>query len=217
LTYFDPRDIPGLLEKMKEGFDVVSGWRRDRRDPLLTKKIPSKISNTLAKKLTGVNINDFGCTLKAYKREALEGIELIGETHRYIPALVAWKGFSVGELVVKHHERMRGETKYNIHRLLKGFLDLVNIKFWAHYSTRPLHFFGAIGLLMSAFGFLVDTYLVYLKIFENQAIGDRPLLILGVLLIIVGLQFIIFGFLSEVLTRIYYSNRRIYEIEEKLQ
>ncbi|MEA1924438.1 MAG: glycosyltransferase family 2 protein [Candidatus Altiarchaeota archaeon] len=213
----DPRDIPRLLDKLGERFDVVSGWRRDRQDPLLTKKIPSRISNNLAKKLTGVDINDFGCTLKAYRRNALEGIELYGETHRYIPALVAWKGFRVGELVVKHHKRMRGETKYNINRLLKGFLDLVNIKFWARYSTRPLHFFGTLGVLMSFLGFLIDAYLVCLKIFENQSIGDRPLLILGVLLIIVGIQFITFGFLSEILTRVYYSNKHVYEIEETLK
>ncbi len=213
----DPRDIPRLLEEIRKGYDVVSGWRRDRKDPFLTKKIPSRISNSLAKKLTGLNINDFGCTLKAYRREAVKDLELYGEMHRYVPALVSWRGFRVGEIKVKHHERKYGATKYNIWRLLKGFLDLLNIKFWVKYSTRPLHFFGTLGVLMSSLGFLIDAYMVYLKIFHDQPIGDRPLLILGMLLIIVGVQFITFGLLSEILTRIYYSNKHVYEIEETLK
>ncbi len=213
----DPKDIPKLLDEIKKGYDVVSGWRKNRKDPFITKKVPSKISNILARKLTGVNINDFGCTLKAYRRKAIENIELYGEMHRYVPALVSWRGFRIGEIPVIHHERRYGKTKYNVFRLMKGFLDLINIKFWTRYSTRPLHFFGAFGILMVLLGSIISIYLALTKIFLNESIGERPLLILGVLFVIVGVQFITFGFLYEILTKIYYSNRKIYEVEKILK
>lgn len=213
----DPADIPRLLDKMREGYDVVSGWRADRKDPLFTKKIPSLLSNFLARKLTGVNVHDLGCTLKAYSRESVENIELYGEMHRYVPVLVSWRGFRVGDMKVQHHSRKYGKTKYNLFRLLKGFLDLINIQFWTRYSTRPLHFFGAIGMVMTLLGFIIEVYLAGLWLFLNESIADRPLLLLGILFMIVGVQFITFGFLSEILIKIYYSSRNIYDIEKILK
>lgn len=214
----DPEDIPKLLEKISEGYDVVSGWRRNRKDPWLRKKIPSKISNFLTRKLTSVSIHDFGCTLKAYKREALEGIELYGEMHRFIPAIVAWKGFKVSEVEVKHHERKFGKTKYGIWRIMKGFLDLLVIVFWRKYSTRPIHLFGSLGIALSFFGFLVGVYLTLMKIFYNQSLGNRPLLLLSILLIILGAQFIIFGLLTDIVIRIYYrKEEKPYSIERTLK
>ena len=189
----DPKDIPRLLKEIEKGYDVVSCWRKYRKDSVITKKIPSKISNIIAKKMTGVNINDFGCTLKAYRREAIKDIELYGEMHRYIPALVSWKGFRIGEIAVKHHERKFGETKYNMSRLVRGFLDLISIKFWMKYSTMPLHFFGTIGLLTASIGFVINAYLTFTKIFLNRPLSERPLLILGVFLVTIGVQFITFG------------------------
>lgn len=212
----DPEDIPLLLKKINEGYDVVSGWRADRKDPL-TKKISSKFSNWLARKLTGIDIHDFGCTFKAYKRECIDDLELYGEVHRYIPALVAWKGFKVGETKVKHHPRKYGKTKYNIWRLLKGFLDLINIKFWTQYSTRPLHFFGILGIIQFLVGFLIGVYLTILKLFFGHSLADRPLLLLSTLLIILGIQFVTFGFLSEILIRVYYEKRKSYAIDRVME
>lgn len=212
----DPEDIPLLLKKINEGYDVVSGWRADRKDSL-TKKISSKFSNWLARKLTGIDIHDFGCTFKAYKRECIDDLELYGEVHRYIPALVAWKGFKVGETKVNHHPRKYGKTKYNIWRLLKGFLDLINIKFWTQYSTRPLHFFGILGIIQFLVGFLIGLYLTILKLFFGHSLADRPLLLLSTLLIILGIQFVTFGFLSEILIRVYYEKRKSYAIDRVME
>ncbi len=214
----DPNDIPCLLEKISEGYDVVSGWRKGRKDPLLRKKIPSKISNFLTRKLTGVNIHDFGCTLKAYKKEVLTDLELYGEMHRYIPAIVAWKGFRLSEIEVKHLPRKFGKSKYGIWRIMKGFLDLLVVVFWQKYSTRPIHLFGALGILMGFFGFLIGVYLTILRIFYNEGIKDRPLLLLGILLIILGVQFIIFGLLADIMIKIYYRKKeKSYSIEKILK
>jgi len=212
----DPKDIPKLLEKINEGYDVVSGWRADRKDPLLSKKLPSKLSNWLARKMTGVDIHDFGCTLKAYRSKALKDLELYGEMHRYIPALLARKGFRDAEVKVSHYSRKFGETKYGIVRLFHGFLDLINLKFWSQYSTRPLHFFGVLGILQFFLGFLIGVYLLMLRFLYQRGIADRPLLLLAILLIILGIQFITFGFLSEILVKLYYTERRSYEIEKYL-
>ena len=215
----DPGDIPELLDKINEGYDVVSGWRHNRKDPFFTKKIPSKISNWLAVKLTGVDIHDFGCTLKAYRKDSLEGIKLYGEMHRYIPALVAWSGFSVAEIKVKHHPRKYGKAKYGFQRLLKGFLDLINLKFWMQYSTRPLHLFGFLGICLFFAGFIVGIYLTIMKLFFGMGLSNRPILLLAVLLVVLGVQFIIFGFLGEIMVRVYYDkkDRKIYKIKEIIQ
>ncbi|MFQ5892163.1 MAG: glycosyltransferase family 2 protein [Candidatus Methanofastidiosia archaeon] len=211
----DPRDIPKLLKRIGE-FDVVSGWRKDRKDSFLKKRVPSHISNFLARKLTGVEIHDFGCTLKAYEREALQDLKLFGETHRYIPALVSWKGYSVGEVVVGHRERGGGKSKYGYKRLFKGFLDLINIKFLMSYSSRPLHFFGFLGLLQVFLGGIIGLYLVILRLFYSQSIQNRPLLLLAILLMVLGIQLITMGFLSEIIIRIYYTEEKPYKIREVL-
>jgi glycosyltransferase involved in cell wall biosynthesis len=211
----DPYDIPMLITKIKnEGYDAVSGWRADRKDPFF-KRINSKFANYLRRKLIKDNVHDAGCALKAYKREALDGIELYGEMHRYIHALVKLRGFKVGEVRVRHHPRLRGKTKYNYKRLFKGFLDLLYVKFWNDYSTRPLHFFGGLGLLQYFLSFLIlIEQIIKAIILKKLLLG--PLLLLSVLFVVTGTLFIIFGFLSEIIIRTYYStkNKKPYEIEK---
>jgi glycosyltransferase involved in cell wall biosynthesis len=213
-----PRDIPRLISKMSTGYDVVSGWRHQRQDPGFSKKIPSKLSNRIARRLTGTKLHDFGCTLKAYKKEALTDIELYGEMHRYIPALVAWQGYSVSELKVEHRARKRGRTKYGASRLLRGFLDLINIRFWSKYSTRPLHFFGWLGAIAFLFGFIIGSYKVMMRLFYGIRLEAGPMLIFAVMLIILGFQFIMFGFLGEIMIRTYYQGKKkIYKVKDVLE
>lgn len=212
-----PRDIPNLLAKMDEGYDVVSGWRHQRQDPGFSKKIPSKLSNRLARRLTGLDLHDFGCTLKAYRKEAVSDIELYGETHRYIPALIAGYGFRIAEVKVEHRPRVSGDTKYSAKRLLRGFLDLLNIKFWSDYSTRPIHFFGRMGAISFIIGFLISIYKIIMRFAFNDPLEAGPLLIFSVLLIILGVQLIMFGFLGEIMTKMYYQGKRkTYNIKEIL-
>lgn len=211
----NPLDIPRLLDKMEEGYDVVSGWRYKRRDSI-GKKIFSKISNWLARRLTGVKLHDFGCTLKVYKKDAIKDIELYGEMHRYIPAIVKWHGYSIAEIKVRHSERNIGKSKYGMSRLMKGIFDLMNFKFWSDFSTRPLHFFGGMGLFSFIAGIIIGLYLVILKFFFGEELSNRPLLLLTVLLMIFGMQLLMFGFLAEMMTRNYFvaSKKKNYEIEE---
>lgn len=212
----DPADIPLLLEKIKEGYDVVSGWRVDRKDPFFTKKLPSKFSNWLASTLTGVKLHDFGCTLKAFRREVVENINLYGEMHRYIPTLASWMGVSIAEVKVKHHPRQHGKSKYGITRLIRGMLDLITVKFLLSYSTRPLQLFGIPGILSFFAGFVIGAYLTIEKLFFGMSLADRPLLLLAVLLIFLGAQFITMGLLGEVITRTYYEvlGKPIYAVKE---
>lgn len=214
----DPKDIPRLLERLHEGYDIVSGWRKERRDPLL-KVIPSKISNHLHRWLTGIEIHDSGCGLKAFRRECLENIELYGEMHRYIPAILAWQGYRIGELEVSHRPRTHGRSKYNWQRLAKGFLDLLNVAFWQRYHTRPLHLMGGVGLLFFVLGFLIALFLTVQKIFLGVHLSDRPMLLLAVLMIITGMQLVTFGFLAEIMVRTYFRGEkiRIYSVEVCLE
>ncbi len=211
----DPYDIPILINKIKnEGYDAVSGWRADRKDPFF-KRINSKFANYLRRRLIKDEVHDAGCALKAYRREALDGVELFGEMHRYIHALVKLRGFKVGEVRVRHHPRLRGKTKYNYKRLFKGFLDLLYVKFWNDYSTRPLHFFGVLGLIQYLFSILIlIEQIVKAIIIKKLLLG--PLLLLAVLFVVTGTLFIIFGFLSEIMIRTYYSTKgkKPYEIEK---
>lgn len=202
----DPQDIPRLIEKMREGFDVVCGWRADRDDPFM-KKFTSRIANKVRKSLTKETIHDSGCSLRAYKKECFDGLTLYGEMHRYIPAILMWKGFRVGEVKVHHHPRTYGKTKYGPKRVAKGFLDLLVVKFWMQYSGRPMHLFGGVGFLTSFLGSLIGIYLAIMKFFYHQAIGNRPLLLLAVLLIIIGIQFIVFGILGDILVKTYYESK----------
>ena len=211
----DPYDIPILINKIKnESYDAVSGWRADRKDPFF-KRINSKFANYLRRNLIKDEVHDAGCALKAYRREALDGIELFGEMHRYIHALVKLRGFKVGEVRVRHHPRLRGQTKYNYKRLFKGFLDLLYVKFWNDYSTRPLHFFGVLGLMQYVLSILIlIEQIIKAIILKKLLLG--PLLLLAVLFVVTGTLFIIFGFLSEIMIRTYYSTKgkKPYEIEK---
>ncbi|HHO57482.1 MAG TPA: glycosyltransferase [Thermoplasmatales archaeon] len=213
----DPSDIPKMLKKLGE-YDAISGWRHDRKDPFFSKKLPSLISNKLSRWLTGLDIHDFNCGLKAYRAECIRNLELYGEMHRYIPAVLAWKGYRVGEVKVKHYPRKHGRSKYGFTRLFRGFFDLVNFKFWAGYSTRPLHFFGGVGSMMFLLGFLMGIYLLILKYFYGEMLSNRPLLWLAILLMIMGFQLFMTGFLAEIMIRNYYSapDKKLYVIREKL-
>ena len=192
----DSGEISHFLEKLEEGYDLVSGWKYPRKDPL-TKTLPSKIFNHLTCLLTGVNLHDFNCGFKAYRKEVAEMICLYGEMHRYTPALAAWHGFRIGEIKVRHHPRAAGTSKYGISRLIKGMLDLITVKYLTTYASRPLHVFGVPGILSLSLGFVIGLYLVILKYLKNIELGDRPLLLLSILLIVLGLQFISIGLLGE--------------------
>jgi glycosyltransferase involved in cell wall biosynthesis len=213
----DPEDIPNLLEKLDEGYDVVAGWRHEREDPI-SKKIPSKIANWLRELLLKENIHDSGCTLRAYRKDALKNIKLYGEMHRYIPALLGLRGFKVAETKVKHRERIHGDTKYTSGRIIRGFLDLLYMKFWADYATRPLHMFGALGLLQYFLGIVILIEQI-IKAIIIKGLWLGPLLILSVMLIITGTLFILFGFLFEVQIRTYFENsgESSYEVHEILK
>jgi glycosyltransferase involved in cell wall biosynthesis len=215
----DPEDIPKFLEKIEDGYDMVCGWRVDRNDPLLSKKIPSKISNWLASRLTHIKLHDNGCTLKAYRSEIIKSIRLYGEMHRYIPAAASWMGVSIKEIPVSHHPRTHGKSKYTVSRLFRGLLDLMTVKFLLSYSTRPMQLFGIPGIISGFLGVLTGGYLVFVKFFYDVSIGDRPLLMLAVLLTILGIQFISMGLLGEIIIRTYYEvlNKPIYSIREVIE
>lgn len=193
----DPKEIPRFLEKLKE-FDMVSGWKVKRQDPL-SKTLPSKCFNKLTRFITGVKINDFNCGYKGYRREVVKNINLYGEFHRYIPALAHWKGYTVGEIEVEHHPRIHGKSKYGAERLFKGFLDLITVTFLMLYKKRPLHMFGGIGMLLGFSGIIISLYLFSLWV-TGTRIGDRPLLMLGILLTVIGAQFISLGLIGELIT-----------------
>jgi len=211
----DPRDIPKLLDELeKEDYDVVCGWRFDRADTML-KKLFSRIANRLRRRFTAEDIHDSGCTLRAYKRECIADLELYGEMHRYIPALLLWKGYKIGEVKVRHHERKYGKTKYSWRRIIKGFLDLIVIIFWQKYSARPIHVFGGLGLLLSVVGGIVSLYLVILRLFFGMGLSDRPLFIVAIFTVIVGVQFVVFGVLADIMLKVYYGmkERKNYLVE----
>lgn len=210
----DPNDIPKLIKKLKEGYDVVSGWRVKRKDNF-SKKLFSIFSRQLRKIIIDDKVHDSGCSLKIYKKECFKNLDLHGEMHRYIAEILVLRGFKIGEVKVTHLPRKKGKTKYNFIRLLKGFLDLIVIAFWQKYSSRPIHLFGGMGILMSFFGFLTGLYLVYLKFAHGISIANRPLLLLAVLLVVLGIQFIIFGLIADILIKMYYSgNKKNYYIEK---
>lgn len=194
----DPAEVPRLVAALEErSLDLVSGWKQKRHDPL-GKTLPSKLFNFTVRTLTGLSLNDFNCGLKAYRAEAIEGLDLYGELHRYIPVLVDWRGFAVGELAVTHHPRKSGHSKYGIERMAKGFFDLLTVILLTRYRRRPLHLFGWAGLVMFTLGFLCLAYLTVLW-FLGTGIGQRPLLFLGVLLVTVGVQLISTGLLGEMI------------------
>ena len=195
----DPDEIPRFLTRIEEGFDLVSGWKYPRYDPF-TKTIPSKIFNKITCLFTGLDLHDFNCGFKAYKRIVIKNVRLYGEMHRYIPALASWKGFKITEMKIRHHSRKSGKSKYGFSRLIKGLLDLITVKFLTNYASRPLHVFGFAGFVSLFAGLITGIYLVLQKYTENIQIGERPLLLLSILLTIIGLQFISMGLIGEMLT-----------------
>ncbi|MFQ5898667.1 MAG: glycosyltransferase family 2 protein [Candidatus Methylomirabilia bacterium] len=214
----DPGDIPRLLELINES-DVVSGWRAERQDPFLTRRLPSRLANKLISAVTGVNLHDYGCTLKAYRREVIDNLKLYGEMHRFIPAVASRMGISIAEVEVRHHLRRAGSSKYGFSRTLKVLLDLITVKFLVSFATRPIQVFGGIGLVLWATGFVISFYLAFLKLFLGHEIGGRPLLLLGVLLIMLGVQLIGMGLLGEMLVRIYHEGlgKPIYMVKKVLR
>jgi glycosyltransferase involved in cell wall biosynthesis len=209
----DPEDIPKILEKLKEGYDVVSGWRHNRKDSV-PKRFFSWISRILRKIVIDDKIHDSGCSLKIYRKECFEGLDLHGEMHRYITEILSLRGFKITEIKVNHLPRKKGKTKYNILRVPKGFLDLIVVAFWQKYSARPVHLFGSIGIVSAVLGAFINLYMLYLKFVLGASIANRPLLLLGVLLCILGLQFLVFGLISDILVKMYYSGtRKNYYIE----
>jgi len=211
----DPNDIPRLIEQMKDN-DLVSGWRKKRKDPFLSRRLPSIMANWLISKVTGVNLHDYGCSLKAYKRDVIKNLKLYGEMHRFIPAVASWYGVRIAEVETEHHPRVHGKSKYGISRTMKVVLDLITVKFLQSFSTKPLQFFGPIGLASGMLGFLISAYLTIEKLIVGKDIGGRPLLLLGSLLIIVGIQFIGMGLLGEMLVRVYHETQKkpIYVIKK---
>ena len=194
----DPAEIPRLLAKLDEGFDLVSGWKAHRRDPI-TRRALSKIFNWVTSRVSGLRLHDLNCGLKAYRAEVVQGLRLYGELHRFIPVLAHYRGHRIAELPVNHRPREHGRSRYGVERYLRGFLDLLTVSFIGRYRYRPLHLFGGLGLGLGALGLAVLVYLTILKI-GGEAIGRRPLLILGVLLVVVGLQFFSLGLISELIT-----------------
>ena len=214
----DPHDISRLLERMDEGYDIVSGWRKDRKEPLLSRRLPSMLANSLISQTTGVHLHDYGCTLKAYRSVVVKNIHLYGELHRFIPAVASSVGATVAEIPVNDRARQFGKSKYGIFRTFRVILDLITVRFILSYSTRPLQIFGGIGLLMGAGGVLLGVYLTFLKVFMAENIGDRPLLILAVMLIILGVQMVSIGLVAEIVVRTYHESQQkpIYMVREFL-
>ena len=215
----DPADIPALLGKIEEGNDMVAGWRFHRQDPFLSRRLPSMVANRLISWTTKVKLHDYGCTLKAMRREIAKSLRLYGEMHRFIPAIAYERGARIAEIRVNHRPRLRGASKYGITRTLRVILDLLTVKFLSSYSTRPAHVFGPIGIISGFAGFLIALYLTAQKFAYDVDIGNRPLLLLSILLIFIGFQFVTMGLLGEMLARTYHESqdRTVYVIGEVLR
>lgn len=208
----DPQDIPAMLTKMgQENLDVISGWRKNRQDKGAL-MLGSRIGNWVHRSVTGEKIHDHGCSLKIYTKESLKDLELYGEMHRYITALMSWKGFRVGEMVVRHHSRKFGQSNYTMRKKIKGFLDLVVVKFWIQYSARPMHFFGAIGVVFIIAGFLLGGTLGALWLWRIIGLAGRSTPLLAVLLVLLGFQFLLTGVLADVVAKTYYTQKKAYSI-----
>lgn len=211
----DPADIPRLLELI-ETYDVVSGWRVDRKDPYLSRRLPSLLANWLISVTTGIRLHDYGCTLKAYRREVVENLHLYGELHRFIPAIASWMGVSMAEVKTNHRARRFGRSKYTIARTVRVLLDLITVKFFLSFMTKPIQVFGLVGLIVGIVGGGLLFYLVSLKLLLAQPIGGRPLLLLSVLLLLLGVQLVGMGLLGEMVARVYHETQRkpIYMVKQ---
>ncbi len=201
----DPADIPLLLKKIEEGYDIVSGWRVNRQDKTISRKLPSVIANWLIARLTRVYIHDYGCTLKAYTRDIVKNIELYGEMHRYIPAVASWMGINVAEVKVNHRSRKFGKSKYGISRTIRVILDIITIKYLLSYSQKPIQIFGLLGLFTGSACFVITLYLIIMRLFFERSLADRPLLTLSIFMIFMGVQLITMGILAELIMRTYHE------------
>jgi glycosyltransferase involved in cell wall biosynthesis len=212
----DPRDIPAMVALIESGHDIVCGWRKDRKDALVTRRLPSVLANKLISWATGVSLHDYGCSLKVFRAEVVKPLRLYGEMHRFLPAMASQLGVSIAEVAVNHRARRAGTSKYGLSRTIRVLLDLATVKFLLSYSTRPLQIFGLLGLVAGGLGALISGYLAYIRLFLHQGIADRPLLLLGVMLVFIGVQLVTFGLLAEVMARTYYEsqNKPIYVIRE---
>jgi glycosyltransferase involved in cell wall biosynthesis len=212
----DPNDIPLFIQKIEGGYDIVSGWRKSRKDKFFSRRVPSVIANRLISGLTGVRLHDYGCTLKAFRSEVIKNVKLYGELHRFIPAIASQLGVEIAELEVNHRPRKHGKSKYSIARLPKVILDLLTVKFLLSYSTRPLQIFGLLGLGSFVAGLVISIWLSVQRLFFGMSLANRPLLLLGAILIIIGFQFIMLGLLAEIMVRAYHesSGKTIYVVRE---
>jgi len=212
----DPAEIPQMVAKLEEGNDLVAGWRKDRKDKMLSRRLPSVMANRLISYITGVCLHDYGCTLKVMTGEVARGLRLYGEMHRFIPALADEMGAKIVEVPVNHRERRFGTSKYGISRTFRVILDLLTVKFLLGYSKRPIHLFGSLGLASAGVGALTLAAITFQRLFQHVPMGNRPLLALGIMMIIIGLQFMVFGLLAEVLARTYYESqdKKIYVVRK---
>ncbi len=211
----DPREIPNFIHKLEESYDLVCGWRSKRQDPF-SKILPSRVFNYLTSTLTGVKVHDFNCGFKCYRKEVVKNLSLYGELHRYVPALAHWQGFKITEIKVKHHPRAHGKSKYGASRLFSGLTDLLTVMFLTKYMKKPLHLFGGVGFLLFLAGFMINVYLAILW-FLGQGIGNRPLLLLGVLLMLVGFQIVSTGLIGEMIVSVRHKGEVGYIIKKILE
>jgi glycosyltransferase involved in cell wall biosynthesis len=212
----DPADIPSMVLRLEQGFDIVCGWRHDRKDPFISRRLPSMIANRLISTSTGVALHDYGCSLKVFRAEVVKPLKLYGEMHRFLPAIASEMGVKIDEVVVNHRARQHGRSNYGISRTVRVVLDLLTVKFLLSYSTRPLQMFGLIGMVMGGIGALVTGYLAFLRLFGYESIGNRPALLFGILLVFTGVQFITLGLLAELQARTYHESqdKPVYVVRE---
>jgi glycosyltransferase involved in cell wall biosynthesis len=216
----DPRDIPAMIKLLEErGSDIVAGWRKDRKDPFVSRRLPSMIANTIISSSTGVKLHDYGCSLKVFRAEVVKPLKLYGEMHRFLPAIASEMGVTIDERVVNHRARRHGTSKYGISRTIRVILDLLTVKFLISYSTRPLHIFGLLGMGMGSVGVAVCAWLAWVKFVGHEGIGNRPLLLFGILLLFIGVQLVTLGLLAEMLARTYHESqdKPIYVIRDMLE
>jgi glycosyltransferase involved in cell wall biosynthesis len=215
----DPHDIPGMIEILERGPDIVAGWRQDRKDPFISRRLPSMIANAIISFSTGVKLHDYGCSLKAFRAEVVKPLKLYGEMHRFLPAIASEQGVTIVEKVVNHRPRRHGTSKYGISRTIRVLLDLLTVKFLISYSTRPLHIFGLLGMAMGSLGAAMCVWLAWSKFVWHEGISNRPLLLFGILLIFTGVQLVTLGLLAEMLSRTYHESqdKPIYAIRDVLE
>lgn len=214
----DPKDIPKLLNLISEGYDLVSGWRKHRQDRALDRKFPSMVANKIISKVSGISLHDYGCSLKAYRREILSGVRLYGELHRFLPILASWNGAKVAEIAVNHKARVFGESKYGLSRTYKVVLDLIVLKFLSDFSTKPIYFFGGFSIFSFFSAFAMTAWAMYLKIFKGIDLDATPLLIFAAVFIIVSVQLLLMGILADLIMRTYFESqdKKIYQVRESV-